>query len=394
MDAEIIAIGSELLLGATVDTNSAYLASQLAAAGVNVFRKSVVGDNVGRMTALINESLSRAELVICTGGLGPTQDDVTREAVAQAFDRPLEFRQELLDQVAARFAAFRYPMSPSNRRQAYLPQGARAIENPRGTAPAFLIEDERGTLIGLPGVPSEMRFLCETVVLPYLRTERGIRDVILTRTLYATGQGESIIGERIADLMDQANPTVGISAKAARYELRIGARAESAEAAAALIAGVEATLRDRLGSYLIGDEPLEKLVPRLLTERQCSLAIYEGNAFAPVYRALGMTLEGMLPLRGVTIHPLDEPADETGAEALARSGAATAMNRWRSNLAIGVQAATQPNESGYTAVSVALIAPDTNRHVTRHFDLRQVEGWDFIGTLGLEMLRRYLLGEE
>jgi nicotinamide-nucleotide amidase len=393
MDAEIIAIGSELLLGATVDTNSAYLASQLAAAGVNVFRKSVVGDNVGRITALINESLSRADLVICTGGLGPTQDDVTREAVAQAFGRPLEFRQELLDQVAARFAAFRRTMSPSNRRQAYLPQGARAIENPRGTAPAFLIEDERGTVIGLPGVPSEMRFLYETAVLPYLRTERGIRDVILTRTLYATGLGESVIGERIADLMDQANPTVGISAKAARYELRIGARAERVEAAEALIAGVEATLRDRLGSYLIGDEPLEKLVPRLLTERQCSLAIYEGNAFAPVYRALGVRPEGLARLRGVTIHPLDEPADETGAEALARSGATTAMNRWRSDLAIGVQAATQPDESGFTAVSVALIAPDTTRHVTRHFDLRQVEGWGFVGTLGLEMLRRYLLGE-
>jgi competence/damage-inducible protein CinA-like protein len=393
MDAEIIAIGSELLLGATVDTNSAYLASQLAAAGVNVFRKSVVGDNVGRITALINESLSRADLVICTGGLGPTQDDVTREAVAQAFGQPLEFRQELLDQVAARFAAFRRTMSPSNRRQAYLPQGARAIENPRGTAPAFLIEDERGTVIGLPGVPSEMRFLYETVVQPYLRTERGIRDVILTRTLYATGLGESVIGERIADLMDQANPTVGISAKAARYELRIGARAERVEAAEALIAGVEATLRDRLGSYLVGDEPLEKLVPRLLTERQYSLAIYEGNAFAPVYRVLGVRPEGLAQLRGVTIHPLDEPADETGAEALARSGATTAMNRWRSDLAIGVQAATQPNESGFTAVSVALIAPDTTRHVTRHFDLRQVEGWGFVGTLGLEMLRRYLLGE-
>jgi len=393
MDAEIIAIGSELLLGATVDTNSAYLASQLAASGVNVFRKSVVGDNVGRITAMINESLSRADLVICTGGLGPTQDDVTREAVAQAFGQPLEFRQELLDQVAARFAAFRRTMSSSNRRQAYLPQGARAIENPRGTAPAFLIEDERGTLIGLPGVPSEMRFLYETVVRPYLRTERGIRDVILTRTLYATGLGESVIGERIADLMDQANPTVGISAKAARYELRIGARAERVEVAEALIAGVEATLRDRLDSYLIGDEPLEKLVPRLLTERQCSLAIYEGNAFAPVYRALGVRPEGLAQLRGVTIHPLDEPADEVGAEALARSGATTAMNRWRSDLAIGVQAATHPNESGFTAVSVALIAADTTHHVTRHFDLRQVEGWGFVGTLGLEMLRRYLLGE-
>ncbi|PMP82736.1 MAG: competence/damage-inducible protein A, partial [Chloroflexus aggregans] len=121
MDAEIIAIGSELLLGVTIDTNSAYIARQLAAAGVNVYRKTVVGDNTERITAAIREALGRADLVICTGGLGPTLDDVTREAVAAAFDRPLEFHQELLDQIAARFAAMNRPMSESNRRQAYVP---------------------------------------------------------------------------------------------------------------------------------------------------------------------------------------------------------------------------------------------------------------------------------
>lgn len=394
MNAEIIAIGSELLLGATIDTNSAYIARQLATAGVNLFRKSVVGDNIGRIATAIEEALSRADLVICTGGLGPTRDDITREAVAQVFNRPLEFRQELLDQVAARFAAFRRTMSESNRRQAYLPQGARAIENPRGTAPAFLIEDDRGTVIVLPGVPHEMQFLFETVVLPYLRTERGVSDVILTRTLYATGLGESVIGERIADLMDQANPTLGISAKMARYELRIGAKADSTAAAEAMIAEVEATLHERLGSYLIGIEPLEKLVPRLLRERHLSLAIYEGNSVAPVYRALGLEPATLALLRGVTIHPLDEPADESAAQTLALTGATVARDRWRSDLSVGVQAASQPNESGFTAVSVALIAPNDTRHVTRHFDLRHAEGWGFIGTLGLELLRCYLLGEQ
>lgn len=394
MDAEVIAIGSELLLGATIDTNSAYLAGQLAAAGVNVFRKCVVGDNLGRIAAAIDEALSRADLVVCTGGLGPTVDDVTREAVAQACGRPLEFRQELLDQIAARFAAFGRSMSESNRRQAYIPQGARAIENPRGTAPGFIVEDPRGTIIVLPGVPHEMRFLFQTAVLPYLRDERGVRDVILVRTLHATGLGESVIGERIADLMEQRNPTVGVSAKKARYELRIGAKAQSAAEAEAMIAAVEAVLRERLGAYLVGDEPLEQFVPRLLMAQQQTLSIYEGNASAPIYHALSGTAAGLKVLRGVIIHPLDEPADEAAAETLALSGAASVRDRWRSTLGVGIQAATYPDDTGFTAVSVALVFPGGQRQVTRRYDLRDPEGWEFVGTTGLELLRRYLLGEE
>lgn len=394
MDAEVIAIGSELLLGATIDTNSAYLAGQLAAAGVNVFRKCVVGDNLERIAAAIDESLRRADLVICTGGLGPTVDDVTREAVAQACGRPLEFRQELLDQIAARFAAFGRSMSESNRRQAYIPQGARAIDNPRGTAPGFIVEDPRGTIIVLPGVPHEMRFLFQTAVLPYLRDERGVRDIILVRTLHATGLGESVIGERIADLMEQRNPTVGISAKKARYELRIGAKAQSAAEAEAMIAAVEAVLRERLGAYLVGDEPLEQFVPRLLMAQQQTLSIYEGNASAPIYHALSGTAAGLKVLRGVIIHPLDEPADEAAAETLALAGAASVRDRWRSTLGVGIQAATYPDDTGFTAVSVALVFPGGQRQVTRRYDLRDREGWEFVGTTGLELLRRYLLGEE
>ena len=161
MNAEIIAIGSELLLGETVDTNSAYLARQLASIGVGLFRKTVVGDNEARIAATIGEALGRAELVICTGGLGPTVDDMTREAVARALGRPLGFQQHLLDQIEARFRSFGRTMSESNRRQAYVPAGARIVENPRGTAPAFIVEDARGTVAVLPGVPTEMRYLWE-----------------------------------------------------------------------------------------------------------------------------------------------------------------------------------------------------------------------------------------
>jgi competence/damage-inducible protein CinA-like protein len=391
MDAEILAIGSELLLGATVDTNSAYLAAELAAHGVNVVRKTVVGDSTAQIAAAVAEALDRADLLVCTGGLGPTVDDVTREGVAQATGRPLEFRQELLDQIAARFAAFQRTMSESNRRQAYVPQGARAIENPRGTAPAFLVEDERGAVIVLPGVPNEMRFLFQHAVLPYLRNERSIRDVILVRTLHAAGVGESIIGERIADLMEASNPAVGISAKQARYELRIAARADSQEAAEELITQTVATMQERLGNILLGEERLDEHIGQLLREQRLMLALYEGHALAPVYHALRSNALALRHLHGVMIHPLNQAADEAAAAALAYAGAERVRHRWRSDLALSLQPVAQPDENGFTAVCLSLVFADGSSSKTLHYDLREPEGWDVIGTLALDMLRQYLL---
>jgi nicotinamide-nucleotide amidase len=393
MNAEIIAIGSELLLGETIDTNSAYLARQLAGAGIGLFRKTTVGDNEARIAATIGEALDRADLVICTGGLGPTADDVTREATARALGRPLVFHQHLLDQIAARFEAFGRVMSPSNRRQAHAPDGARIVENPRGTAPSFIVEDARGTVVVLPGVPFEMRYLWENAILPYLRDERGQTGVILVRTLHATGTTESQIGEQLADLMTQENPTLGISAKRAQFELRIGAQAESRDAAEALADQAEAIIRARVGEYLVGDEPLDVAVARLLAVQGRSLALYEGNDRAPVYHALASVASGRQALRGVIIHPLDRPADEAATHSLARSGAIAARDRWRSDLALGVQPASVSGADGFTSVCVALAHPAGIIESARRYDLRAEEGWEFVGTLGLDVLRRYLLGE-
>ncbi len=394
MRAEIIAIGSELLLGATIDTNSAYLARQLAAAGVNLYRKSVVGDNSERIAATLREALSRADLVICTGGLGPTLDDVTREAVAMAYGRSLEFHQALMDQIAARFAAMGREMPQSNRRQAFVPTGARIIENPRGTAPAFIVEDPIGTTVVLPGVPYEMRYLYEHAVLPYLREERGVTAVILVKTLHATGLGESAIGELIADLMLQENPTVGISAKQARYELRIGARADSQAEAEALIAEAEAIIVARLGSHLIGDEPLADRVARLLREQGLGIALHECTSAAPTFRALSAASGGSDGIRGVLIQPITNPIDEQAAADLARAGAVRTAERWHAELGLATQAASTIDPSGMTAVSVALATPtELLQQVTRRYDLRQAEGWDFVATLALDLVRRYLSRE-
>jgi nicotinamide-nucleotide amidase len=394
MNAEIIAIGSELLLGETIDTNSAYLARQLAGIGIGLFRKTVVGDNEERIAAVIGEALDRADLLICTGGLGPTVDDMTREAVARALGRPLVFQQHLLDQIEARFRSFGRTMSPSNRRQAYVPDGARIVENPRGTAPCFIVEDARGTVAVLPGVPSEMRYLWENALIPYLRDERGQTGVILVRTLHAAGLSESWIGEMLADLMAQDNPTLGISAKRAQYELRIGALADSRAAADALADTAEATIRERLGEHLIGTEKLEEATPRLLHERGLSLALYEGNDRAPVYRAITASAVGREILRGAIIHPLDRPADDEAAQSLARMGALSARDRWRSDLALGVQPASAPSADGFTVVFVALADRGGIIEASRRYDLRLDEGWEFAGTLALDMARRHVRGED
>ena len=156
MRAEIVSVGSELLLGQIVDTNAAFIARQLAVLGLDLFHKATVGDNLGRVATALETALGRADVVITTGGLGPTEDDVTREAVARATGRELEFHPELLDQIDAFFRARGLPLSPSNQKQAYIPRGAIPMPNPVGTAPCFILEEGSRTLIVLPGVPREM----------------------------------------------------------------------------------------------------------------------------------------------------------------------------------------------------------------------------------------------
>src|SRR5512147_721212 len=186
MHAEIIATGSELLLGEVVDTNSTYIARRLREIGLNLYFKTVVGDNEQRMEEALRIALNRSDVIITTGGLGPTVDDVTRPAVARAVKRELIFSEELLAQIQARFRAYGSPqgapIGENNRRQAYLPQDAIPIENPVGTAPCFIVEQGDQLIISLPGVPREMEYLTDHVVLPYLKDKLRLTDVILIRT--------------------------------------------------------------------------------------------------------------------------------------------------------------------------------------------------------------------
>jgi nicotinamide-nucleotide amidase len=264
--AEIITIGTELLLGETVDTNTATLARSLRTLGIHLYRTTTIGDNAERIAAVIREALTRADIVITTGGLGPTIDDPTREAVAMAAGVSTEFRPELWEEIVARVAAYGRTPGENQKRQAYIPQGAIPISNPVGTAPAFIVEtrDEAGGLhavISLPGVPREMEYLLHHAVIPYLQQRFHLEEIIKVRTLHTAGVSESVIDEQVGDLETWSNPTVGLAAHSGIVDVRITARARDEAAADEMIAQVEAELRARLGEAIFGvdSETLEEV---------------------------------------------------------------------------------------------------------------------------------------
>lgn len=296
MQAEVIAVGSELLLGQIIDTNSAVIARHFASIGLNLFYKTTVGDNLARTTAVIRQALDRSDVVVTTGGIGPTADDITREAVAAATGRELVFSEDLMRQIEAYFASRGFRLSPSNRRQAYIPAGAIPVENPVGTAPAFIVDADDKTLITLPGVPREMEYLLVNRALPYLRQRYGIQGQIRLRVLKCVGLGESRIGERLADFMERGtNPTVGTLAHLGQVDVRIAAKGADAEEANRLIAPVEAEIRARLGDAVFGADAdtLEAEIGRRLETMGTRVALVEvGTAGAATER-----LAAMIPQR-------------------------------------------------------------------------------------------------
>ncbi|MFP4502324.1 MAG: CinA family nicotinamide mononucleotide deamidase-related protein [Candidatus Hydrogenedentota bacterium] len=276
--AEILMIGTELLLGQVQDTNATYMGQTLASHGIHLYQKTTVGDNSARICAALELALSRSDVVLCSGGLGPTEDDITRECVAKVLGRKMVYRAALFEAIRARFARFRRTITANNKKQAMLPEGAEAIDNPYGTAPGVLAADRRGTIICMPGVPSELKPMLEERVLPYLRERFGLAGVLHYRVLKVAGVGESRIDSMIGDIIQaQENPTVGLLASPDVVRVRIAAYAESVEAAQALIAPVEAQLRSRLGGLVYGADAdvLEGVVNRLLHERGWTLAVAE-----------------------------------------------------------------------------------------------------------------------
>jgi nicotinamide-nucleotide amidase len=303
VNAEIITTGTEILLGEIIDTNAAWIARQLREAGVNLYYKTTVGDNEARLREVIELALSRSDVVIVTGGLGPTVDDVTRTAIAAATGRPLELREDALQTLQARFARFGVQMTDNNRRQAYIPRGGVLIENPVGTAPGILVEDERGAVFALPGVPREMKRMMEDGVLPWLRVYNGDQGIIRRRVLRTVGIGESAVDSKLGELMHSANPSVGLAAHPGQVDVRITASAPDEAAVEAALDAMEARVRAVIGEYVYSATPRESfpaVAARLLTERQIAVAILETNTGGVIARALAAALPDDVPAGLVT----------------------------------------------------------------------------------------------
>ena len=277
MPAEIIAIGTELLLGEIQDTNTRMIARALRTIGLDLYRSTIVGDNLERISAALRESLGRADAVLTCGGLGPTIDDPTRAAVSAAIDRPLEFHEELWSQIQERFARFGRRPSENNRRQAYLPRGAIALENRVGTAPAFYVQVDSAILISLPGVPAELEVLLAETVLPLLKSKLQLQDVIEARIVRTAGMPESVIDDHIQDLERLTNPTVGVLAHPGQIDIRIAAKAPTIELALSAIGPVAEEVRLRLGPAVFGtdEDTLETVTLSAVAARGWRLATIE-----------------------------------------------------------------------------------------------------------------------
>jgi len=400
VQAEIVSVGSELLLGQIVDTNSTVIARHFAAIGLDLYYKSTVGDNLERLAAVLKQALGRSQVVITTGGLGPTADDITREGVAEAVGRELRFSPHLMAGIEAFFRARGFTLSPSNRRQAFIPEGAIPIENPVGTAPGFIVKVGERSLITLPGVPREMEHLLVHRVIPYLTGHYGLRGRICLRILRVCGLGESRIGELLADFMEKSrNPTVGTLAHLGQVDVRIAAKGSSEAEAQALIIPVEAEIRRRLGDLVFGadQDTLEGVVAGKLERFGGRVAIAELGTAGVVAERLGTGAARVFAGGMILVRPQEtrwigaDLPGEAGPEAKARL-LARAIRLW-GNVEVGAATALEavPGSQPATVaigIAVSLDGREEGRAYTFGGDLPTIR--IRAATLTLDLLRRVI----
>lgn len=302
MIVEVLAVGTELLLGQVVNTNASEIAVRLADAGLIHLRQSVVGDNRDRMDAAIAAAVRRSDALIITGGIGPTQDDATRVSVAEVAGVPLLFDEEYAEAMRLQWATRRSEFPESNLKQAYRPQGAVVIENPKGSAPGFRIKIEDCWVICLPGVPAEMLTMLDDTVMPFLLAESGTEaGVVTSRMLRSWGMSEAKVGEILDDLFTESvNPTVAFLASAGEIKIRLTAAAASTAEAEALIAPVEAEVRARLGDLIFGvdDETIERVIHNRLLDRRWTIGSAESATGGLIARRLTMIGGSSATFRG------------------------------------------------------------------------------------------------
>lgn len=412
MRAEIVAVGTELLLGQIANTNARWMSERLAAAGLDVLHHQAVGDNLERIVGAIVQGASRAEVVLVTGGLGPTQDDITRDALAIVMGVGMVRHPEIEELLRAKFRAFgRREMPESNLRQADVPEGARWITPERGTAPGLVAELDGGVRIyTVPGVPEEMVEMMEGTILPELASLAG-GGVVRSRVLRCAGIGESALAEIVTDLFEgSTNPTIAFLASSGEVRVRITAKAGSVSEAEAMIEPVAEELRRRLGDVVFTseNEDLEEVVVRLLTARGLRLACAEsltgggvaaritavpGSSEVFVGSAVVYAAEAKTSILGVSPTTLDGPGPVS--EACAREMASGARREFGADLGLSLTGAAGPEPHGGAAPGVIWTALDGQDVAhARGFqvpgDRHRVRRW--AEQAALDLVRRHLEG--
>ncbi len=283
MKAEIISVGTELLLGDIVNTNSQYIAKELASIGIEVYHQSTVGDNVDRLYECFKESLERSDVVITTGGLGPTTDDLTKEVAAKYFGQELKLHEPSWEYIKSLIESRGKKVAPNNKKQAYFPESAIVLKNNNGTAPGAVLRQDNKAIIVLPGPPREMVAMFNESVMPYLK--QFTEDKLISKTLRLYGIGESDLELEILDIInEQSNPTVALYAKEMEVTIRITAKVKDEEEAVRLIKPVEDKIRERVGQFVYTNDDiytgesknvLEEVAAKLLVEKDLKIAVAE-----------------------------------------------------------------------------------------------------------------------
>ena len=408
MRVEIVAVGTELLLGQIANENARWISEQLAEIGADVLHHQVVGDNLERIVQTLGDAASRADVVLLTGGLGPTQDDITRDAIAAWLDVPLKSHHEIEDLLRAKFSGLGRSMPENNLRQADVPQGARYITPIRGTAPGLIAERDGTRVYAMPGVPLEMVEMMEGTILPELAILAG-QAAIVSRTIRCVGIGESRVAEILDDLFHAlSNPTVAYLASSGEVKVRLTAKAPTAAEAEAVIAPVAGEVVARLGDpvFTMSDESLEQAVGRLLRQSgrtfSCAESLTGGGIGARVTGVAGASAyflgsavvysaEAKVAVLGVPPEILAGAGPVS--EACARAMAAGARRLYGSDIALALTGVSGPDRHGDAdpgTVWIALDAEDVQhaRGYVTPGERDRVRRW--AEQSGLDLVRRYL----
>jgi nicotinamide-nucleotide amidase len=395
LNAEIISIGTEILLGEIADTNAQYIASRLPLLGIDLYWISQVGDNKARIIEVLRRAWNRSDIIFITGGLGPTADDVTRESIAEMLGETMELDPELEKTLRERFGRYGMDMPLSNLKQATIIPSARSIPNPAGTAPGWWVEKDGKVLITMPGPPRELNVVWQETVQPLL--EEIAESVLVPRTFKTFGHSEGGAGEMVADMLAASNPTLGIYAKADGIHLRLAAKAKTREEAEKMLAECEVRIRDIMGERIWGvdEETLETIVGGLLTEKGLTLAVMEDSSggtlaatFNEIPNSAAFFKGGLLAASDDAKKAFGVPADMISSEKpgpeLARAMAEAARKVLGADIGIstaGVDEVTKDNPFGTTFIGIAdssgsraVSRPRRRQYVTASilFELREV----------------------